>query len=371
MLLGSPKNYFFVNRYCGMSAVGDVYCHPEMMMKGSSSKVNVTATTTTTGRCREIHVRYVNKTKLPWAVDQIEHKKKKTHIKLACKLWCKSGEVYPNYCRFYKLFKANLHNANHKTCERKHTPIGSSHISTKAIYHNRHRTSLQIVSVFISNCSPDVLGHDDKRSSQAQLSIKRRHRAEPSRTHVTDRTKPFASSCHFVFCSSLSPVTLALFVVRAPEAAERRVQASQQSYWSISLHPPLSPTTLLTATHTLPFSLSLPPSPSVQASLCFWQLLLTIVDVIANFCENWHIWQLKCHMPYRIFFGRFPHLYNRWIRYKSGSLLIHSFPFFTPHPSLHVQFPLSFFFPPCFFFSPPPFLLDPFDAYEDGDDKLI
>lgn len=59
-----------------------------------------------------------------------------------------------------------------------------------------------------------------------------RHRAEPNRARVTDRTNPFASSRHFVFCSSLSlsPVTLTLFVVRAPEAAERRVQASQQSY---------------------------------------------------------------------------------------------------------------------------------------------
>lgn len=101
------------------------------------------------------------------------------------------------------------------------------------------------------------------------------------------------------------------FVVRVPEAVERRVHTGQQSNWSIT--PP---------------SLS----PSVQASLCFWQLLLTIMDVSANFCENWHIWQLKCHMPYRIFFGRFPHLYNRWIRYKSGSLLIHSLAsLFFPH----------------------------------------
>lgn len=70
------------------------------------------------------------------------------------------------------------------------------------------------------------------------------------------------------------------------------------------------------------------PSRSVQAALRFWQLLLTIMAIIANFCENWHIWQLKCHMPYRIFFGRFPHLYNRWMPYKSASLLIHAFPVF-------------------------------------------
>lgn len=34
--------------------------------------------------------------------------------------------------------------------------------------------------------------------------------------------------------------------------------------------------------------------------------------------------------------------------------------------------PYRFFFLPGFFFLPPlPFLLDPFDVYEDGDDELI
>lgn len=122
------------------------------------------------------------------------------------------------------------------------------------------------------------------------------------------RTKPWNPVVCVCLCPPLSSC-LRLFVVGAAEAEERRVHAGQQSYWSIT--PP---------------SLS----PSVQALVCFWQLLLTIMDVTANFCENWHIWQLKCHMPYRIFFGRFPHLYNRWIRYKSGSLLIHSFPLFFP-----------------------------------------
>lgn len=138
----------------------------------------------------------------------------------------------------------------------------------------------------------------------------------------------------FLLCPSclvFPPVFL--FVVRVPEAVERRVHTSQQSNWSIT--PP---------------SLS----PSVQASLCFWQLLLTIMDVSANFCENWHIWQLKCHMPYRIFFGRFPHLYNRWIRYKSGSLLIHSFPslFFFPR---FISLVISCI-PPCFFVFFPDFI---------------
>lgn len=97
----------------------------------------------------------------------------------------------------------------------------------------------------------------------------------------------------------------------------REVRASQQIHWN-----PLFPTPSI---HPSSLSLLL----SVQASLCFWQLLLTIMNIIANFCENWHIWQLKCHMPYRIFFGRFPHFYNRWIWYERGSLLIHSFPFFS------------------------------------------
>lgn len=113
--------------------------------------------------------------------------------------------------------------------------------------------------------------------------------------------------------------------------------------------PPLPPSPPLTLLLSPSLSLPLPHSPSVQASLCFWQLPLTIVDVTANFCENWHIWQLKCHMPYRIFFGCFPHLYNRWIRYKSGSLLIHSFPFSPPMFSLPPRFPPSTHFFSGFF----------------------
>lgn len=105
------------------------------------------------------------------------------------------------------------------------------------------------------------------------------------------------------------------------------------------------PSLLFSSLPSFPPPPSYPPPPA-QGLLCFWQLPLTIINVSANFCENWHIWQLKCHMPYRIFFGHFPHLYNHWVQYKSGSLLIHSFPFLPPIHSILCFFPPLF---PVFF----------------------
>lgn len=206
------------------------------------------------------------------------------------------------------------------------------------------------------NCCQSNAGSSipDFRVRFAITDQKRSKLPDPTNQLKNQRTRHFFLRLFCIFPSSLAYqlcLCLTVFVVRAAEAVKRGVEASQQSYWSpLPAHTVLPPP---------PLTLLLSLSPSVQASLCFWQLPLTIVDVTANFCENWHIWLLKCHMPYRIFFGCFPHLYNRWIGYKSGSLLIHSFLFLLP---CSVS-PLVFLFYP--FFSQ--LLFKPFDVIDTDD----
>lgn len=109
------------------------------------------------------------------------------------------------------------------------------------------------------------------KSAPVQLSIKHIHQPACSKTagwaSYIVRTRPnkkqktekmllelnaalvsFRLLCFF-------PSSLALFVVRAPEAVESRAQAGQQSYWSISPPPPPPP---------LPH----PHSPFLPRALC-------------------------------------------------------------------------------------------------------
>lgn len=187
-----------------------------------------------------------------------------------------------------------------------------------------------VIICLMFHCSPDVTGNMQKgiwvpdlapvpsamwskRDNcgslplPAQLSITRQPAHWRSEWHCSHLTKPseqryktwldlnaasFSLSLSVslflpLFCPSLS-LSL-LFVVRAPEAVERRVQASQQSYWSIT--PLSSPPSL----PSLPLSLPLFRPCCVFGSY-YWPSWTSLPIFVKT--GTYGSWSAICHTEY-------------------------------------------------------------------------